>query len=63
MNEPAYHEVLRPAIKCYEAEAEAAREARRKAFAKGQEEGLSLRDIADTVGLLHTRVLQILRGD
>lgn len=51
------------AQKRYESEADAAREARRKSFAKGQEEGLSLREIAETVGLHHTRVLQIIRGE
>jgi DNA-directed RNA polymerase specialized sigma24 family protein len=51
------------AQKRYEAEAEAARETRREAFGKAQEEGLSLREIAETVGLHHTRVLQIIRGE
>ena len=46
----------------YEAEAEAARQARRHAFAKAQEKGLSLRDIGEAVGLHHSRVGQIIEG-
>jgi hypothetical protein len=41
----------------------AAREARRKAFAKAQKNGLSLREIGELVGLDHSRVGQIIRGD
>jgi DNA-directed RNA polymerase specialized sigma24 family protein len=41
----------------------AAHEARRKVFKKAQEEGLSLRQIGEEVGLHHTRVGQILRGE
>ncbi len=47
----------------YEAEAEAARKGRRDAFAKAQAEGLTLREIGEIVGLHHTRVGQIIRGE
>jgi DNA-directed RNA polymerase specialized sigma24 family protein len=54
--------VVRAAQERYEAEAEAARQSRRDAFAKAQEEGLSLRDIGEAVGLHHSRVGQIIEG-
>jgi hypothetical protein len=41
---------VRAAQERYEADTEATREARRKAFAKAQEEGLSLREISEEVG-------------
>ncbi|MBS1882339.1 MAG: hypothetical protein JSS97_05220 [Actinobacteria bacterium] len=41
----------------YDANTEATRKARREAFAKAQEEGLSLREI---VGLDHSRIGQII---
>lgn len=47
----------------YDEESEAARQARRDAFAKAQESGLTQREIAEAVGLHHTRVGQIIRGD
>lgn len=46
----------------FEREQDKAQEARRKAFAKAQKEGLSLREIGAAVGLHHTRVSQIIRG-
>jgi DNA-directed RNA polymerase specialized sigma24 family protein len=46
----------------YEADTEAAREGRRKAFAKAQEEGLSHSEIAAEVGLHKSRVGQIIEG-
>jgi DNA-directed RNA polymerase specialized sigma24 family protein len=46
----------------FEREQGKAHEARRKAFAKAQKEGLSLRQIGEGVGLHHTRVSQIIRG-
>jgi DNA-directed RNA polymerase specialized sigma24 family protein len=55
---PARAAVL-AAQKRYEAEVETTREA----FAKAQEDGLSLREIAEVVGLHHTRVLQIIRSE
>jgi DNA-directed RNA polymerase specialized sigma24 family protein len=51
------------AQKQFERDSKAAREARRKAFAKAQKEGLSLRDIGALVGLDRSRVGQIIRGD
>jgi DNA-directed RNA polymerase specialized sigma24 family protein len=47
----------------FERDSKAAREARRKAFAQAQREGLSLRDIGELVGLDRSRVGQIIRGD
>lgn len=47
----------------FEHDSQAAREARRKAFAKAQKDGLSLREIGELVGLDHSRVGQIIRGD
>jgi DNA-directed RNA polymerase specialized sigma24 family protein len=46
----------------FERDSKAAREARRKAFAQAQKEGLSLRDIGELVGLDRSRVGQIIRG-
>jgi DNA-directed RNA polymerase specialized sigma24 family protein len=51
------------AQKQFERDSKATREARRKAFAKAQKEGLSLRDIGELVGLDRSRVGQIIRGD
>lgn len=47
----------------FERDSTAARAARRKAFAKAQKDGLSLREIGELVGLDHSRVGQIIRGD
>lgn len=54
---------VRAAQKQYERDSKAARQSRRKAFAKAQKEGLSLREIGELVGLDHSRVGQIIRGD
>jgi hypothetical protein len=53
---------LRRAQADYERDAEAVKEARRKAFADAQAAGLSLRDIANEVGLHYSRVSEILNG-
>lgn len=53
---------VRDAQAKFEREQAAAQEARRKTFAKAQKDGLTLRAIAEEVGLHHTRVLQIIRG-
>ena len=54
---------VKAAQKQFERDSKAAREARRKAFAQAQKEGLSLRDIGELVGLDRSRVGQIIRGD
>lgn len=54
---------VKDAQKQFERDSKAAREARRKAFAKAQKDGLSLREIGELVGLDHSRVGQIIRGD
>lgn len=54
---------VKAAQKQFERDSKAAREARRKAFAQAQKQGLSLREIGDLVGLDHSRVGQIIRGD
>jgi uncharacterized membrane protein len=58
----ALRAVVRVAQESFEAEAEAARQARRDAFAKAQEDGLSLRDIGEAVGLHRSRVGQIIES-
>jgi len=47
----------------FERDSKAAREARRKAFARAQKDGLSLRDIGELVELDRSRVGQIIRGE
>jgi DNA-directed RNA polymerase specialized sigma24 family protein len=54
---------VRAAQDRYDAESETAKKARRDAWAKAQEDGLTLREIGEIVGLHHTRVGQILRGE
>lgn len=54
---------VKAAQKQFERDSKAAREARRKAFAKAQKDGLSLREIGELVGLDHSRVGQIIRGE
>ena len=54
---------VRAAQKQFERESDAAQKARRKAFAQAQREGLSLRAIGEEVGLHHTRLGQIIRGE
>ena len=53
---------VRAAQKQFERESDAANRARRRAFAQAQKEGLTLREIGEEVGLHHTRVGQIIRG-
>jgi hypothetical protein len=53
---------VRDAQAKFEREQAATQKARRMAFAEAQKAGLTLRDIAEEVGLHHTRVLQIIRG-
>jgi DNA-directed RNA polymerase specialized sigma24 family protein len=59
----AASKAVRAAQRQFERDSKAAREARRKAFAQAQKEGLSLRDIGGLVGLDRSRVGQIIRGD
>jgi len=54
---------VRAAQKQFERDSSAAQEARRKAFTQAQKEGLSLREIGEVVGLHHTRISQIIRGE
>jgi hypothetical protein len=54
---------VREAQARFEREQETAQAARRKAFAKAQKDGLTLRAIGEEVGLHHTRVGQIIRGE
>jgi len=56
-------QVVRAAQKQFERESIAAQRARRKAFTQAQREGLSLRAIGEEVGLHHTRVGQVIRGE
>ena len=53
---------LRRAQVQYEKDAEAVKEARRKALADAQASGLSLREIGKEVGLHYSRVSEILKG-
>ncbi len=53
---------VRTAQERYEVEVEAARQARRDTFAKAQEDGLSLSEIAAEVGLHRSRIGQIIEG-
>lgn len=46
---------VKAAQKQFERDSKAAREARRRAFAQAQEDGLSLRDIGELVRLDHTK--------
>ena len=53
---------VRAAQERYESDTEATRRARREAFAKAQEQGLSLREISEVVGLHISRIGQIIEG-
>jgi DNA-directed RNA polymerase specialized sigma24 family protein len=59
----AASKAVKAAQKQFERDSKAAREARRKAFVKAQKNGLSLREIGELVGLDHSRVGQIIRGE
>jgi len=59
----AASKAVEAAQKQFERDSKAARDARRKAFAQAQKAGLSLRDIGELVGLDHSRVRQIIRGE
>lgn len=53
---------VRAAQKQFEREREDSRQARQKAFVKAQKAGLSLREIAEEVGLHHSRVAEVIQG-
>lgn len=53
---------VRAAQNQFERDSEATREARRRAFAKAQTAGLSLREIAEETGLHHSTVAEIARA-
>jgi DNA-directed RNA polymerase specialized sigma24 family protein len=59
----AARKAVRAAQKQFERESSATNKLRRKAFAQAQKEGLTLRQIAEEVGLHHTRVGEIIRGE
>jgi DNA-directed RNA polymerase specialized sigma24 family protein len=59
----AARKAVRAAQKQFDRESDAANKLRRKAFAQAQKEGLTLREIAEEVGLHHTRISQIIRGE
>jgi DNA-directed RNA polymerase specialized sigma24 family protein len=59
----AARKAVEVAQKRFERDSKAARAARRKAFAKAQKDGLSLRDIGELIGLDRSRVGQIIRGE
>ena len=53
---------VRAAQETYERERDQARAKRQRAFADAQKAGLSLRQIAEEVGLHHSRVADVIRG-
>ena len=59
----AARKAVRAAQKQFDRESAAANKLRRKAFTQAQKEGLTLREIAEEVGLHHTRISQIIRGE
>lgn len=59
----AASKAVKAAQRQFERDSSAAREARRKAFAQAQKDGLSLREISEIVGLDHTRIHRIIRGE
>jgi lambda repressor-like predicted transcriptional regulator len=61
-NHAAARKEVRAAQKQFEREREDSRRARRTAFAKAQKAGLSLREIAEEVGLHHSSVAEIIEG-
>lgn len=58
----AARQEVRTAQKRFEREREDSQQARRKAFAKAQKSGLSLREIAEEAGLHHSSVAEIIEG-
>jgi DNA-directed RNA polymerase specialized sigma24 family protein len=58
----AARKAVRDAQAAFQRDAEAVREARRKAFGDALAAGLSLREIAEETGLHHSTVAEIARG-
>jgi DNA-directed RNA polymerase specialized sigma24 family protein len=58
----AARKAVRDAQASFERDAEAVREARRKAFADALAAGLSLREIAEETGLHHSTVAEVARS-
>jgi len=58
----AARKAVRDAQTAFQRDAEAVREARRRAFADALSAGLSLREIAEETGLHHSTVAEIARG-
>jgi vacuolar-type H+-ATPase subunit H len=59
----AASKAVKAAQKQFDRDNKAAREARRRAFAQAQKDGLSLREIGDLVELDYSRIGQIIRGE
>jgi len=54
--------IVAAAQRQFDRESASTQKARRKAFARAQKEGLSLREIGEEVGLHRSRVAQIIKG-
>jgi IS30 family transposase len=54
---------VRKAQADYDRSVDRARDARREAFKKAQDAGMTLREIGEQVGLHHTTVGEVIRGD
>lgn len=54
---------VREAEERFRRKSDAASDARRRAFAEAQKNGLSLRQIGEEVGLHRSRVAQIIKGE
>lgn len=60
--EKAARKAVKAAQRQFDRESKAAQKARRKAFTQAQKDGLSLREIAEEVGLHRSRIAQIIKG-
>lgn len=58
----AARKAVKSAQRKFDRESAATQKARRQAFARAQKEGLSLREIAEEVGLHRSRIAQIIKG-
>jgi DNA-directed RNA polymerase specialized sigma24 family protein len=59
----AVRKAVKAAQRQFERDSKVARRVRREAFAQAQQDGLSLREIGELVGLDHSRIGQIIRGE